>query len=162
MSRVVVTGGAGFIGSHLCEKLLQDGNEVICVDNLYTGRKSNLAGLTDNPRFEFIRHDVVEPLMVEADRIYNFACPASPVHYQYNPIKTMKTSVFGAMNMLGLAKRLKARILQASTSEVYGDPAEHPQRESYWGKCQSHRHTKLLRRGQTRVRNAFYGLSQAE
>ena len=134
MSHVnLVTGGAGFIGSHLCERLLERGEDVICLDNFFTGRKENILHLLDNPRFELIRHDVIEPIKIEADRIYNFACPASPVHYQHNPIKTIKTNVMGAMNMLGLAKRVKARILQASTSEVYGDPAIHPQEESYWG-----------------------------
>jgi UDP-glucuronate decarboxylase len=131
--RILVTGGAGFLGSHLCERLLEQDHEVICMDNLFTGRKENLSGCMDNPRFEFIRHDVVDSFMVEVDQIYNMACPASPVHYQYNPIKTTKTSVMGAINSLGLSKRLKARILQASTSEVYGDPIEHPQTEGYWG-----------------------------
>lgn len=133
MNRVLVTGGAGFLGSHLCEKLLKDGNDVICVDNLYTGSKDNIRSLMSNPYFEFIRHDVTEPLYVEVDQIYNLACPASPVHYQTNPVKTTKTSVYGALNMLGLAKRVGARILQASTSEVYGDPEVHPQPESYRG-----------------------------
>ena len=131
MNRVLVTGGAGFLGSHLCERLLQDGNDVICVDNLYTGSKDNIRHLMANPYFEFIRHDVTEPLYVEVDQIYNLACPASPIHYQANPVKTTKTSVYGALNMLGLAKRVGARILQASTSEVYGDPEIHPQPESY-------------------------------
>ncbi len=131
--RILVTGGAGFIGSHLCERLLNEGNEVICLDNFFTGRKVNIAHLLDNRRFELVRHDVTEPVLLEVDQIYNFACPASPVHYQYNPIKTVKTNVMGTLNMLGLAKRVKARILQASTSEVYGDPVEHPQTESYWG-----------------------------
>ncbi|MBL4576341.1 MAG: GDP-mannose 4,6-dehydratase, partial [Opitutaceae bacterium] len=131
--RILVTGGAGFLGSHLCERLLNDGHEVICMDNLFTGRKANLIGFMDNPRFEFIRHDVVDPFKAEVDQIYNLACPASPVHYQYNPIKTTKTSVMGAINSLGLAKRLRARVFQASTSEVYGDPIEHPQTEGYWG-----------------------------
>ncbi len=131
--RILITGGAGFIGSHLSERLLKEGNEIICLDNLFTGSKSNIAHLMDNPRFEFIRHDVVEPIMLEVDEIYNLACPASPVHYQYNPIKTMKTSVLGSLNMLGLAKRTGAKIFQASTSEVYGDPHVHPQKESYWG-----------------------------
>ena len=129
----LITGGAGFIGSHLCETLLERGEQVLCLDNFFTGRKDNIAHLLSNPRFELVRHDVTNPVMLEVDRIYNFACPASPVHYQYNPVKTIKTSVMGALNMLGLAKRVKARILQASTSEVYGDPAIHPQVESYWG-----------------------------
>lgn len=133
MNRVLVTGGAGFLGSHLCERLVAEGNDVICVDNLFTGAKENIAGLMRNPNFEFIRHDVTQPLYVEVDQIYNLACPASPIHYQYNPIKTTKTSVYGAMNMLGLAKRTKARILQASTSEIYGDPEIHPQPEAYRG-----------------------------
>jgi UDP-glucuronate decarboxylase len=133
MKRILVTGGAGFIGSHLCTRLVNEGNDVICVDNFFTGTKDNIIHLIGNPRFELVRHDVINPFHVEVDRIYNLACPASPVHYQYNPIKTIKTSVMGAINMLGLAKRLKAKILQASTSEVYGDPAVHPQPESYWG-----------------------------
>jgi UDP-glucuronate decarboxylase len=133
MKRVLVTGGAGFIGSHLCERLLKEGNDVICLDNYFTGTKKNVAHLLDNPYFELVRHDVTTPYYAEVDQIYNLACPASPVHYQYNPIKTTKTSVMGAINMLGLAKRVKARILQASTSEVYGDPEIHPQPESYWG-----------------------------
>lgn len=131
--RVLVTGGAGFLGSHLCERLLTEGHDVICLDNFFTGSKDNIIHLMDNHRFELIRHDVVEPILLEVDRIYNLACPASPVHYQYNPVKTVKTSVMGTINMLGLAKRIKARILQASTSEVYGDPQIHPQREDYWG-----------------------------
>lgn len=131
--KILITGGAGFIGSHLCERLLNDGNEVICVDNYFTGSKENIVHLMDNPYFELIRHDIVHPLHVEVDEIYNLACPASPIHYQYNAIKTIKTSVMGAINMLGLAKRLKAKVLQASTSEVYGDPKVHPQPESYWG-----------------------------
>lgn len=133
MKRVLVTGGAGFIGSHLCERLLKEGNDVICLDNYFTGSKNNIAHLLDNPYFELVRHDVTAPYFAEVDEIYNLACPASPVHYQYNPIKTIKTSVMGAINMLGLAKRVKARILQASTSEVYGDPEVHPQTEDYWG-----------------------------
>jgi len=133
MKRILVTGGAGFLGSHLCERLLKEGNEVICLDNYFTGSKQNIVEFLDNPYFEMVRHDVTEPYYAEVDEIYNLACPASPVHYQYNPIKTIKTSVMGAINMLGLAKRVKARILQASTSEVYGDPAVHPQPESYWG-----------------------------
>ena len=133
MNKVLVTGGAGFIGSHLCEKLLNDGNEVICLDNFFTGSKKNVVNLMDHPFFELVRHDVTMPYFVEVDQIYNLACPASPIHYQYNAIKTVKTSVSGAINMLGLAKRIKARILQASTSEVYGDPQIHPQTEDYWG-----------------------------
>ena len=131
--KVLVTGGAGFIGSHLCERLLSDGNDVRCVDNYFTGAKDNIADLLDNPRFEIMRHDVTFPLYVEVDEIYNLACPASPVHYQYDPVQTTKTSVHGAINMLGLAKRLRAKVFQASTSEVYGDPEVHPQHESYWG-----------------------------
>lgn len=131
--KILVTGGAGFIGSHLCERLLNEGNEVICLDNFFTGAKSNVVHLLGNPYFELVRHDVTMPFFIEADEIYNLACPASPVHYQYNPIKTIKTSVMGAVNMLGLAKRIKAKILQASTSEVYGDPDIHPQPETYWG-----------------------------
>jgi UDP-glucuronate decarboxylase len=131
--KILVTGGAGFLGSHLCERLLNDGNEVICLDNYFTGSKQNIVHLLDNPYFELIRHDVTMPFFIEVDEIYNLACPASPIHYQYNPIKTIKTSVMGAINMLGLAKRIQAKILQSSTSEVYGDPKEHPQKESYWG-----------------------------
>lgn len=131
--RILVTGGAGFLGSQLCEKLLNDNHEVICLDNYFTGQKENITHLLKNPYFELIRHDVTIPIFIEADEIYNLACPASPIHYQYNPIKTIKTSVMGAINMLGLAKRIKAKILQASTSEVYGDPDVHPQTESYWG-----------------------------
>ncbi|PKP18144.1 MAG: NAD-dependent dehydratase, partial [Bacteroidetes bacterium HGW-Bacteroidetes-22] len=133
MKKILVTGGAGFLGSHLCERLLNDGNEVICLDNYFTGQKKNVIHLLDNPYFEMIRHDVTMPFFIEVDQIYNLACPASPIHYQYNPIKTIKTSVAGAINMLGLAKRINAKILQASTSEVYGDPQIHPQTESYWG-----------------------------
>jgi UDP-glucuronate decarboxylase len=132
--RVVVTGGSGFLGSHLCENLLAQGHDVICVDNLYSSRKENIAHLNNNPRFEFMRHDVTFPLYVEVDEIYNLACPASPIHYQHDPVQTTKTSVHGAINMLGLAKRTGAKIFQASTSEVYGDPEEHPQREQYWGR----------------------------
>jgi UDP-glucuronate decarboxylase len=131
--RILVTGGAGFLGSHLCERLIAEGHEVTCLDNLFTGRKSNVAHLLANPRFEFIRHDVVDPFKIEVNQIYNLACPASPVHYQHNPIKTVKTSVMGAINVLGLAKRVGARVFQASTSEVYGDPEVHPQPEKYWG-----------------------------
>ena len=133
MSRILITGGAGFIGSHLGDRLLKDGHEVICLDNFFTGRRKNIEHNLSNPYFEFVRHDVTTPYMAEVDEIYNLACPASPVHYQYNPIKTVKTSVMGAINMLGLAKRVKAKILQASTSEVYGDPSVHPQFEEYWG-----------------------------
>ena len=132
--RVLVTGGAGFLGSHLCERLLAQGHEVLCVDNLFTGTRRNIAALLDDKRFEFLRHDVTHPLFVEVDEIYNLACPASPVHYQFDPVQTTKTSVIGAINMLGLAKRLKAKVLQASTSEVYGDPEVHPQPEDYWGR----------------------------
>jgi UDP-glucuronate decarboxylase len=131
--RILVTGGAGFIGSHLCERLISEGNEVLCLDNFFTGRRENIFHLLDNPRFELLRHDVTEPILLEVDQIYNLACPASPVHYQYNPVKTVKTNVMGTINMLGLAKRVRARILQASTSEVYGDPEQHPQTEDYWG-----------------------------
>jgi UDP-glucuronate decarboxylase len=133
MKRILVTGGAGFIGSHLCERLLNEGNEVICLDNFFTGSKRNIVHLLDNPYFELVRHDVTMPYYSEVEEIYNLACPASPVHYQHNPIKTVKTSVMGAINMLGLAKRKRAKILQASTSEVYGDPQIHPQKEDYWG-----------------------------
>jgi len=132
--RILVTGGAGFLGSHLCERLLADGAEVLCVDNFYTGRRQNVAHILGHPRFELIRHDVTFPLYIEVDAIYNLACPASPIHYQFDPVQTTKTSVHGAINMLGLAKRVKAKILQASTSEVYGDPEMHPQREEYWGR----------------------------
>jgi len=134
MQRILVSGGAGFLGSLLCEALLNAGHDVLCVDNFFTGRKQNVSGLLGNPRFELLRHDVTFPLFVEVDQIYNLACPASPVHYQFDPVQTAKTSVHGAINMLGLAKRLKARILQASTSEVYGDPEVHPQPEDYWGR----------------------------
>jgi len=133
MKKILITGGAGFVGSHLCERLLNGQNEIICLDNFLTGSKENIVSLMDNPYFELVRQDVTMPYFAEVDEIYNLACPASPVHYQHNPIKTIKTSVLGAINMLGLAKRVKAKILQASTSEVYGDPEEHPQPESYWG-----------------------------
>ena len=132
-ARVLVAGGAGFLGSHLCDRLIAEGADVICLDNFFTGSKRNISHLIGKLHFELIRHDIVQPIFLEVDQIYNFACPASPVHYQYNPVKTVKTSVMGVINMLGLAKRVKARILQASTSEVYGDPEEHPQTESYWG-----------------------------
>ncbi len=133
MKRILVTGGAGFIGSHLCKRLLDEGNEVICIDNLFSSSKNKIVPLLSNPYFEFVRHDVIMPFYVEVDEIYNLACPASPIHYQVNPIKTIKTSVMGAINMLGIAKRVKGKILQASTSEVYGDPHIHPQTENYWG-----------------------------
>src|SRR3990170_7744467 len=133
MKRILVTGGGGFIGSYLCERLLSEDNELLCVDNFFTGAKGNIAHLINNPYFEVSRHDITFPLYIEVDEIYNLACPASPIHYQRDPVQTIKTAVHGAINMLGLAKRLKARILQASTSEVYGDPEEHPQKETYWG-----------------------------
>ena len=133
MKKILITGGAGFVGSHLCERLLSEGNEIICLDNYFTGNKNNIIHLMDNPLFELVRHDITEPYSAEVDQIYNLACPASPVHYQYNPIKTIKTSVMGAINVLGLAKRVNAKVLQASTSEVYGDPKIHPQTEDYWG-----------------------------
>lgn len=133
MKRILITGGAGFIGSHLCDRLIKEGNDVICLDNYFTGSKRNIEHLLAHPYFELVRHDVIQPYFAEVDQIYNLACPASPVHYQYNPIKTTKTSVMGAINMLGLAKRINARVLQASTSEVYGDPEIHPQTEDYWG-----------------------------
>jgi len=131
--RILITGGAGFIGSHLCERFINDGHEVICLDNYFTGNKENVSHLMNHHRFELIRHDITEPILMEADWIFNLACPASPIHYQYNPVKTIKVNVLGALNMLGLAKRVKARILQASTSEIYGDPDVHPQKEEYWG-----------------------------
>jgi len=131
--RILVTGGAGFIGSHLCDRLIEKGHEVLCLDNFFTGSKDNIRHLLRHDHFELLRHDLTQPILVEVDRIYNLACPASPIHYQYNPVKTIKTSVLGTLNMLGLAKRVRARILQASTSEVYGDPLEHPQKETYWG-----------------------------
>jgi UDP-glucuronate decarboxylase len=133
MKKILVTGGAGFIGSHLCGRLLKEGNEVICLDNYFTGNKRNIIHLLDNPYFEIVRHDITTPYFIEVNEIYNLACPASPIHYQYNPIKTIKTSVMGAINVLGLAKRIRAKVLQASTSEVYGDPSVHPQTENYWG-----------------------------
>ena len=134
MERILITGGAGFLGSHLCERLIDAGQEVLCLDNFFTGSKKNISHLLSNPRFELIRHDIINPIYLEVDQIYNLACPASPVHYQYNPIKTIKTNILGAINTLGLAKRLQVKILQASTSEVYGDPEIHPQTEDYWGK----------------------------
>ncbi|HQH27947.1 MAG TPA: GDP-mannose 4,6-dehydratase, partial [Oligoflexia bacterium] len=133
MKRVLVTGGAGFIGSHLCERLVQDGQEVICLDNFFTGRRTNVAHLLRKPNFELMRHDITQPVLLEVDQIFHLACPASPVHYQHNPVKTIKTNVMGTINMLGLAKRVHARLLLASTSEVYGNPLEHPQTENYWG-----------------------------
>jgi UDP-glucuronate decarboxylase len=152
--RVLVTGGAGFIGSHLCERLLAEGSEVVCLDNFFTGRRRNVAHLQGDPGFELLRHDLVNPLVIEVDRIYNMACPASPVHYQYNPVKTIKTNVLGAIHMLGLAKRVRARILQASTSEVYGDPEVHPQTEDYRG------HVNPI--GQALRRNPLFRLSPPE
>ncbi|HUN55129.1 MAG TPA: UDP-glucuronic acid decarboxylase family protein [Smithella sp.] len=134
MKRILITGGAGFLGSHLCQRLLQEGNEIICLDNFFTGDKKNIAHLTGLPNFELIRHDIINPIYLEVNEIYNLACPASPVHYQFNPIKTIKTNVMGVINVLGIAKRTKAKVLQASTSEIYGDPEVHPQHESYWGK----------------------------
>jgi len=134
MKRILITGGAGFLGSHLCERLLREGNDIICLDNFFTGDKNNIAHLIGLPNFELIRHDIINPIYLEVDEIYNLACPASPVHYQYNPIKTIKTNVMGVINVLGIAKRTKAKVLQASTSEIYGDPEVHPQKESYWGK----------------------------
>jgi UDP-glucuronate decarboxylase len=145
MQRVLVTGGAGFLGSHLCERLLHEGHDVLCVDNYFTGRKSNVAHLLGNARFEAMRHDVTFPLYVEVDEIYNLACPASPIHYQHDPVQTTKTSVHGAINLLGLAKRVKAKIFHASTSEVYGDPQQHPQTDGLLGARQPDRHTLLLR-----------------
>ena len=134
MKRILITGGAGFLGSHLCERLLKEGNDILCLDNFFTGNKNNIVHLLGRPHFELIRHDIINPIYLEVDEIYNMACPASPVHYQFNPIKTIKTNVMGAINVLGIAKRTKAKILQASTSEVYGDPDVHPQKESYWGR----------------------------
>ncbi|MEN6321527.1 MAG: UDP-glucuronic acid decarboxylase family protein [Syntrophaceae bacterium] len=134
MKRILITGGAGFLGSHLCDRLISKGNDILCLDNFFTGIKNNIIHLLNNTRFELIRHDITHPILIEADQIYNLACPASPIHYQYNPIKTIKTNVMGAINMLGMAKRLNVKILQASTSEVYGDPDVHPQSESYWGR----------------------------
>ena len=133
MKKILVTGGAGFVGSHLCERLLEDGNKIICLDNFFTGNKQNILHLLENPLFEIVRHDIIEPYYEEVDEIYNLACPASPIHYQHNPIKTIKTSVMGAINVLSLANQINAKVLQASTSEVYGDPEVHPQTESYWG-----------------------------
>ncbi len=162
MKRILITGGAGFLGSHLCERLLAEGQDVLCLDNFYTGSKDNIRHLLGNPHFECIRHDIINPIYLEVDQIYNLACPASPVHYQYNPIKTIKTSVMGAINTLGLAKRVKARILQASTSEVYGDPEIHPQQEGLLGPRQPDRDPKLLRRGEAGRRMPDDGLSPPE
>lgn len=153
---VLVTGGAGFLGSHLCERLLEQGHEVLCVDNLFTGSRRNIAPLLDNPRFEFMRHDVTFPLYVEVDEIYNLACPASPVHYQFDPVQTAKTSVIGAINMLGLAKRLKIKIFQASTSEVYGDPEVHPQPEEYWGRVNPIGHRSCYDEGKRCAETLFF------
>ena len=158
MKRVLVTGGAGFLGSHLCERLRAQGHDVLCVDNYFTGRKDNIAGLLGDPHFEAMRHDVTHPLFVEVDEIYNLACPASPIHYQFDPVQTTKTSVIGAINMLGLAKRLKAKILQTSTSEVYGDPVVHPQPEVVSRQRQPDRPARLLRRGQALRRDAVLRL----
>ena len=157
--RVLVTGGAGFLGSHLCDRLINAGHDVLCVDNLFTGRKQNIAHLMHNPFFEFMRHDVTFPLYVEVDQIYNLACPASPIHYQFDPVQTTKTSVHGAINVLGLAKRTKARVLQASTSEVYGDPEVHPPNRELLGPGQSDRFEGVLRRRETHGGNALLRLS---
>jgi len=154
--KILITGGAGFIGSHLCERLLNDGNDVLCVDNYFTGTKSNIAHLLDKHQFELMRHDVTFPLYVEVDQIYNMACPASPVHYQYDPVQTTKTSVHGAINMLGLAKRVNARIFQASTSEVYGDPTQHPQQESYWGNVNPIGHRSCYDEGKRCAETLFF------
>jgi len=154
--RVLVTGGAGFLGSHLCERLLAEKNEVICVDNFYTGQRANLKSLLSNPMFEVLRHDICFPLYIEVDEIYNLACPASPVHYQFDPVQTTKTSVHGAINMLGLAKRVKAKILQASTSEVYGDPLRHPQVESYWGNVNPIGHRSCYDEGKRCAETLFF------
>ncbi len=156
--RVLVSGGAGFLGSHLCDRLIAAGNDVLCIDNFFTGTKDNIAHLVDNPHFELVRHDVTFPLYVEVDEIYNLACPASPIHYQHDPVQTTKTSVHGAINMLGLAKRVRAKIFQASTSEVYGDPAIHPQVEEYWGNVNPIGTAFVLRRRQALRRNAVLRL----
>jgi UDP-glucuronate decarboxylase len=153
VKKILVTGGAGFLGSHLCERLLAQGHEVLCVDNFFTGTRRNIAHRMAEPGFELLRHDVTFPLYVEVDEIYNLACPASPIHYQFDPVQTTKTSVHGAINVLGLAKRVKARVLQASTSEVYGDPEVHPQPETYWGRVNPIGY-RLLRRGETLCRDA--------
>ncbi len=154
--RIMITGGCGFLGSHLCERLLEQGHEVLCVDNCFTGTKRNIRHLLDHPKFEFMRHDVTFPLFVEVDQIYNMACPASPIHYQFDPVQTTKTSVHGAINMLGLAKRLKARILQASTSEIYGDPEIHPQPETYWGKVNPIGHRACYDEGKRCAETLFF------
>ena len=154
--RILVTGGAGFLGSHLCERLLNEGHEVLCVDNFYTGRRANIAHLIGNPYFEVLRHDICFPLYVEVDEIYNLACPASPIHYQFDPVQTTKTSVHGSINMLGLAKRVKAKILQASTSEVYGDPQVHPQPESYWGHVNPIGHRSCYDEGKRCAETLFF------
>ncbi len=159
--RIAITGGAGFLGSHLCERLLDQGHEVLCIDNFFTGTKHNILPLLDNPLFEMVRHDVTFPLYLEVDEIYNLACPASPIHYQFDPVQTTKTSVHGAINMLGLAKRIKAKIFQASTSEVYGDPAGASAARVLLGPCQPQRHPVLLRRGQALRRDALFRLSPA-
>ena len=156
--RILVTGGAGFLGSHLCERLVEQGHDVICLDNFFTSQKTNVAHLLDRPNFDLVRHDVTQPIVLEVDQIYNLACPAAPGHYQYNPIKTMKTSVLGAINMLGMAKRCRAKILQASTSEVYGDPEVHPQPEIVSRRGEPDRPAGLLRRRQAGRRNAVHGL----
>ena len=159
--RVLVTGGAGFLGSHICERLLSEGHEVLCVDNFYSSTRDNVAHLLGNPRFELMRHDVTFPLYAEVDEIFNLACPASPVHYQFDPVQTTKTSVIGAINMLGLAKRVKARILQASTSEIYGDPDVHPQAEGYWGNVNPIGLRSCYDEGKTMRRDAVLRLSPA-
>ena len=162
IKRILVTGGAGFLGSHLCERLVDEGHDVICLDNFFTSQKSNVAHLLERPNFELIRHDVTQPIWLEVDEIYNLACPAAPGHYQYNPIKTMKTSVLGAINMLGMAKRCRAKILQASTSEVYGDPEVHPQPEIVPRRGEPDRPAGLLRRRQAGGRDAVHGLPPHE
>lgn len=156
MKRILVTGGAGFLGSHLCDRLIARGDDVLCVDNFYTGSKRNVVHLLSHPHFELMRHDVTFPLYVEVDQIFNLACPASPIHYQHDPVQTTKTSVHGAINMLGLAKRVGARILLASTSEVYGDPEVHPQTEAYWGQSKPNRYPQLLRRRQALCGNFIF------
>ncbi len=159
LKRILVTGGAGFLGSHLCQRLIEQMHDVICLDNFFTSQKSNIAHLLAEANFELIRHDITLPIFLEVDEIYNLACPAAPGHYQHNPIKTLKTSVLGSINVLGMAKRCGAKVLQASTSEVYGDPEVHPQPETYRGSVNTTRPASLLRRGKTGGRDAFYGLS---